>query len=473
MISKLRSFSNSKLAGVLVGIIIIPFVFWGMGGLFSGGNTNNVAKINNETISTQDFVDHINKSGLTNEIIKKNLKNNILEEILSKLVSSKLLDMEIKELKVSISEMSLVDKIKTNETFLDNKKNFSRIKYEKFLLENNLTAPEFERRLKNQELKQNLFNYINGGIRSPYFLKNKVYMNETKKIELDYIDLKNSYDTKVSNDEIDEFIKDNEENLKVDFIDFSYTKIKPEDLVEIKEFNDEYFKKIDEIENSILNGSNINEIAKKYNLKLISKNKYNNIKKEDETLKEIYSKRNEDKIQLLDKNEYFLLFEIINIKKILPKKSNIKYIDMVKNSLILKKKLDLHQELFKKIQDKKLDDNYFINIANGNNNVFNIKINGINDNEKFDPDSIKLIYSLPKKSFTLITDSNNNVYLAKIKKIYSKDLVKDNHEIKNYQFKSNNEIINEIYSSYDLSLNTKYKVQIFQTTLDRVRNYFK
>ena len=39
MISKLRGFSNSKLAGVLVGIIIIPFVFWGMGSVFSGGNT--------------------------------------------------------------------------------------------------------------------------------------------------------------------------------------------------------------------------------------------------------------------------------------------------------------------------------------------------------------------------------------------------------------------------------------------------
>ena len=47
MISKLRSFSNSKIAGVIVGIIIIPFVFWGMGSVFSGGNTNNVAKINN------------------------------------------------------------------------------------------------------------------------------------------------------------------------------------------------------------------------------------------------------------------------------------------------------------------------------------------------------------------------------------------------------------------------------------------
>ena len=42
MLGKLRGFTNSKLAGVLVAIIIVPFVFWGMGSVFSGGNTNNV-----------------------------------------------------------------------------------------------------------------------------------------------------------------------------------------------------------------------------------------------------------------------------------------------------------------------------------------------------------------------------------------------------------------------------------------------
>ena len=47
MLGKLRNFTNSKLAGVLVAIIIVPFVFWGMGSVFSGGNTNNIAKINN------------------------------------------------------------------------------------------------------------------------------------------------------------------------------------------------------------------------------------------------------------------------------------------------------------------------------------------------------------------------------------------------------------------------------------------
>ena len=164
MISRLRSFSGSKLAGVVVGIIIIPFVFWGMGSVFSGGNTNNIAKINNESISTQDFVDHLNRLGLDNAKLKKEIDNNILEEILLELVNNKILDMEIEDLKVTMSESSLVNKIKSNETFTDKNKKFSRIKYEKFLLENNLTAPDFERRLKKQELKKNLFDYVSGGI---------------------------------------------------------------------------------------------------------------------------------------------------------------------------------------------------------------------------------------------------------------------------------------------------------------------
>ena len=162
MLNKLRGFSNSKLAMVVVGIIIIPFVFWGMGSVFSGGNTNNVAKINKETISTKDFVDYINQSSLTNEIIKKNIDKNILEEILSQLISEKLIEMEIDELNVFMSEKSLANKIISNTNFLDDKKNFSRIKYEKFLLENNISAPHFEIRLKNQELKRKLFNYISG-----------------------------------------------------------------------------------------------------------------------------------------------------------------------------------------------------------------------------------------------------------------------------------------------------------------------
>ena len=73
MISSFRKFSKSKIAGVFVGIIILPFVFWGMGGVFNTGNTNVVAKVNETKISTQEFIDYLNNTNIPQKTIKENL----------------------------------------------------------------------------------------------------------------------------------------------------------------------------------------------------------------------------------------------------------------------------------------------------------------------------------------------------------------------------------------------------------------
>ena len=473
MIGKLRGFSNSKLAGVLVGIIIIPFVFWGMGSVFSGGNTNNVAKINNEIISSKDFINFVNDSRLTNEIIKANLDKNIIENILSELISEKLIEMEIKELNVKVSEEALANKIRSNAILLDENNKFSRVKYEKFLLENNLTASSFENSLRKQELKKNLFNYISGGIISPYFLKNKLYISENKKIELEFLDLDLVHDKTATDIEVEEFIKNNQDLLKIDFIDAAYTKITPQNLVEIDEFNDEFFKKIDEIENNILNGSNLNEISKIYNLKLDKISNFVLNDNSDEILEEIYSKRNQDKLQLIDKNDYYLIFEISNINKKIPNRSNKDFIKSVKKNVILKKKFEFNKELYEKIDDKLFNDDEFIKISKDKNNIKAITLNDLNDINFFDSESVELIYTLPNKSFTLVTGETNKVYLTKIKDIYYSKIDKNDNNISEYSSKSNNDIINNIYTSYDLSLNTKYNVKIFNQTIERVKNYFR
>ena len=217
MLGKLRGFTNSKLAGVLVAIIIVPFVFWGMGSVFSGGNTNNIAKINNNSISTKDFIDHINRSRINPDYIKENLDNNILERILSELISKDLMSMEYKDLNVKVSDRSLKLNLQNDINFLDDDKNFSRLKYEKFLLENNIIAAEFENRLKNSQLRKRLFDYIGGGIKSPYYLQNKVYIDENKKINIQYYDLEYAYDKNISDVEINNYIIENEENLKEAF----------------------------------------------------------------------------------------------------------------------------------------------------------------------------------------------------------------------------------------------------------------
>ena len=50
---------------------------------------------------------------------------------------------------------------------------------------------------------------------------------------------------------------------------------------------------------------------------------------------------------------------------------------------------------------------------------------------------------------------------------------KNTDYVEEYSIKANNDIINDVYTSYDLSLNSKYKVKIFNQTIDRVKNYFR
>ena len=255
MLSNIRKFSKTFFAKILLVIVIIPFVFWGMGGVFSSGNTNSLAKINNVNISTEDFIDHINNLNINEEIIREKINENILEEILTALISKELLALEIKDLNIFISDKTLVEKIKKNKNFLDENNSFSRTKYEKFLLSNNYTAPSFEKELKINELQKNLFEYISGGIKTPLFIANKTYKNETKKIKIKYINLEDVYKAKDNYQikEINNFITDNKDKLKKDHLDFSYVKITPNNLIDSNEYNNDFFKKIDDIENKISN----------------------------------------------------------------------------------------------------------------------------------------------------------------------------------------------------------------------------
>ena len=268
MISSFRNFAKTKFAGILVFLMIIPFVFWGMGGMFSSGNTNTIAKINKTNISTQEFIDYINNTGIAEKTIQENLDNNIIEEILSGLVSTTLLDLEIKDNNLIISEKTLLKKIKQNKNFLNDDGDFERIKYEKFLLENNQSAPQFELRLKKRELQKNLFDYIGAGTISPSFLVKKLYEEENKKLEIDFINLENFYKKKSSftDEELNSFLDENEDQLKVEYLDFDYAVINPQNLIGVSEFNQSFFDKIDQIEADIANGMLFETITAKFNI---------------------------------------------------------------------------------------------------------------------------------------------------------------------------------------------------------------
>ena len=474
MLNSIRKFSKSIFAKILMVIIIIPFVFWGMGGVFNSGNTNNIVKINNQSISTQDFVDYLQNSKLNNDFIKKNIDKNIIEEMLSKLISKTLLEMEISKLNIAISEKSLINKITTNKNFLDEKNKFSRIKYEKFLLTQNITAPMFEIQLKNNELRKNLFSYVSGGIKSPLFMTSALYKEQSSKLDLEYFDLNFVYKKKneFTKNEILKFVNENQESLFEEYIDYSYVKISPKDLTGNIEFNDLFFTKIDEIENKISNNMNFEDLLLNLKIKPISKKKFIYSTKNNEIEKRIYqSKNDKNNLQLIDLGEYYVLFFIQNIEKKLPNLENKKTLDKITKYLFEKTKFEYNKNLLKNINDKKFNQISFKKLAN--NRIISIKLTSIKDDSKFEKNSIKILYSLPVKSFTLIADKDNNIYLAKIIKFNEQSIDKNSKEYQAFSDQTNIKIRDNIYVSYDAFLNQKYEVKVNQKTLERVKNYFR
>ena len=467
MINKFKSITNSKFSWIIVALIAIPFVFWGMGDVFTKGNSNNVAKINNSTISVTDFINHINQSGLNENIIRENLDKNIFEDLLSVLISQKLMEMEINNLSLNFSDKTLKEKIINNQNFFDNNNNFSRTKYEKFLLENNLSAGEFENRLKSNELQKVLFNYINGGLVIPKFLVKKKYVNENKNISVNFVNLEENYNKDFSAQEINEYIKSNEDKLKKDFINFSYVKITPKSLLDTEEFNDEFFRIIDDIDNRVLNNENIESIAKQYDLELIFVNNYYPFDKEFEL---IYSKKNNiNQVNLIDNNSHYFLFNIDKIENKLPDINSDKFREEIKLTLKNQFKFKYNKNLLEDIQNKKLT---YDDLKEYNNTVEEILIDSVNDNNKFSIEAVKLIYSLPEESFVLINDPLNNIYLAYINKISIENNITDD-QFKNYLLKSNSEIRDTLYTSYDIFLSKKYEIKVFQNTIERLKNNFR
>jgi peptidyl-prolyl cis-trans isomerase D len=60
MLGPLRKFSSSIYAKILLGIIVIPFVFWGMGSSFIGGNKNIIVVIEKEKYSVEELENFLN-----------------------------------------------------------------------------------------------------------------------------------------------------------------------------------------------------------------------------------------------------------------------------------------------------------------------------------------------------------------------------------------------------------------------------
>ena len=473
MIETLKKFGGKKLGGlILIAVIIIAFGFGGFGGGFSTNNQNNIAKINKTNVTTQDFMNYLNQSGISQQAIRENLDNNIIEELLSGLISTTLIDLEIEDFDLSITELTVLKKIKENKNFQDENNVFQRTKYEKFLLSNNMSAPMFELQLKNRELQKHLFDFIGAGTITPDFQIKKKFEEENKSLELEYFAMENFYKDKESftDQEINKFLDENKDQLKREYIDFKYAVLNPKILIGLEEFNQDFFDEIDKIENRISNGESFQSIIQNIKVDITEIKEFtpSSTKKINEDL--IYSKRSSE-VDLIENGDNFLLYSITNKFDRGPDLTDQDTKEEIRELVYQKGKFDLNRSVLEEIQNKKFNDNKFKEMAGYSKEY--LTINSIRDNDRFEANSVKILYSLPLNSYTLVNDKENKIYLVKLINSKKNTFSETDENYLNFVNNQNTNTRKTILQSYDQLLNSKYQVQLNQKTIDRVKNYFK
>ena len=101
------------------------------------------------------------------------------------------------------------------------------------------------------------------------------------------------------------------------------------------------------------------------------------------------------------------------------------------------------------------------------------KISNLKQNDVFSEGIIKRIFLNKDGKVDLITDNTlTKSFLVLGIKTQFKDLKKDSNDYEQYEAKARLNLINKIYQTHDKNLNEKYKVELNQRTIDRVKNSF-
>ena len=206
MLSSLRKFSETILAKIFIALIALSFVFWGINDFFRSNYTNSIAEIDGEEISINQFMYEFNKIIRNNNIQSEKIaiKNNIHIIAISNIISEKILKIHAKKIGISIDETIIAIEIKNSDEFKD-KEIFSRIKYEKFLLERNITSKILEDQINKNLKKKIITDSITGYMPSNKKISEK---NIRNKINILYEDfLRKKYKIVIKEKQLNDYLK--------------------------------------------------------------------------------------------------------------------------------------------------------------------------------------------------------------------------------------------------------------------------
>ena len=160
MLTIIRDKATGWIAGVIVGLLVISFAFWGVSFYSGQAGQLNVAKVNDVDISFQSFQRSFSQlrkqmQSVLGDSLSLEEDTFIKNQTIEKLIESELINQLVIDSGLNITNEKLTESIKNIE-FFRNEEGFDRIKYEQSINSIGMAPSIFEAQLRMDLLSEQL-----------------------------------------------------------------------------------------------------------------------------------------------------------------------------------------------------------------------------------------------------------------------------------------------------------------------------
>ena len=239
MLSLMRKHAGTWMIKIILGAIVIVFVFWGVGS-YKSRQTGRVADVNGTVITLNDY-----RNAYTNlvEQARQSFGNNLNDELiqalqlrkraLDQLVDRVLILQEAEKLKIQVSDEELAQTIRDIRAF-QTAGVFDNQRYLNTLSRTKLSAETFEEQQREALIIDKFQNFISGNIKVSELEALQWYKYNNTEVDVDYVVLEPGQFKNIepTADEILDFFDQHKETYKTDpEIKARYIYLNPADFV--------------------------------------------------------------------------------------------------------------------------------------------------------------------------------------------------------------------------------------------------
>ncbi len=223
MLRLMRDYATSWMIKIILGAIVVVFVFWGVGS-FRNRKANIIASVNGDAITLEEYRSSYN---ILLDQMRQRFGNSLNEDLLkmlqldqqalNQLIEKRLMMQEVARLNFRVTDEEVIRSIQSIPAFQTNGAFDSRL-YTTILNFNRMTPEIFEAAQKESLLMEKLRTYLFNGFRVSENELREYYNWKNAAVSIDYVlfDPKNYKDIELTKEAVESYFDDNKDTYKTD-----------------------------------------------------------------------------------------------------------------------------------------------------------------------------------------------------------------------------------------------------------------